>query len=95
VVYFLKKYYSVFSLVFNPLKFLVDHLDEVQLTGPEHLADAECELTDMQSSFAIKYLWETESLTQFWASEDYEVSLFTVHFFEIFSDVLNPLGLFM
>jgi len=39
----------------------------------QRLADAECELIDdMQSSLAIKYLYENESLTQIWGSEDYK-----------------------
>jgi hypothetical protein len=63
-----KKYDSLFSLVFNPLEFPVDQLNEVQITRPEHLAHAEC--NDMKSKKAIKYLYENWSLIRFWGSED-------------------------
>jgi hypothetical protein len=77
---FLKKYDSLFSLVFSPLNFPVDQLNAVQLTGSEHLADAECELT-------CSHLWQLSICVKMKAKLDFgirglqEVSFYTSRFF--------------
>jgi hypothetical protein len=87
---FLKKYDSLFSLVFSPLKFPVDQLNAVQLIGSEHLADAECELTcshRWQLSICVKMKAKLDFGDQMTARS----SFYTSRFFEIFSVVWNHL----
>ena len=60
----------LFNMVLNPFQFNVDSLRKIQIIQQHNLARAELELLELQSSQALKYLFEKERLADFWGEND-------------------------
>jgi zinc finger BED domain-containing protein 5/7/8/9 len=60
----------LFNMVLNPFQFNVDSLRKIQIIQQHNLARAELELIELQSSEALKYLFEKERITDFWGAND-------------------------